>query len=522
MGLLLTACTSPNASSTDVDQDKKDHLILAIGGEPEEGFDPTAGWGRYGSPLFQSTLLKRDKEFNIEYDLADSYDVSEDGLVWTVKLRDDVHFSDGEQLTAEDVAFTFETAAASGSVIDLTILDKVKVVDPNTVQFFLEKPQSTFVQSLIATGIVPKHAYGENYNENPIGSGPFMLEQWDKGQQLIVKANPEYYGEFPYFTNLTFLFLSEDAAFAAANAGEVDIASISPQLASQDVSGMELVALESVDNRGVMFPVKPEGKETDQGLPIGNDVTADKAIRKAINIAIDRQSLVDGVLGGYGTPAYTENDGLPWWNSESTTQDGNFERAEQILSEAGWSKNRDGVLEKDGLVAKFTLLYPADDQIRQSLSIALADMMEPLGIMLQAEGKSWNEIERLQHSTPVMMGFGNYNPMESFNLFSSETQGEGWYNAGLYSNATVDSYLEQALEASSETEAVQYWQKAQWDGETGYGLKGDAAWAWLVNLNHLYLVRDGLDIGAQKVQPHGHGWPITDVITEWQWTEERE
>ncbi len=177
------------------------------------------------------------------------------------------------------------------------------------------------------------------------------------------------------------------------------------------------------------------------------------------------------------------------------------------------------MFEKDGVEAAFELLYPAGDTIRQSLSIALADMLEPLGIKITTEGKSWNEIERMQHSTPVMMGFGNYNPMESFNLFNSDTRGKGWFNAGFYTNQTVDKYMDQALTAPSEAEAIQYWQMAQWDGETGYSWRGDAAWAWLVNLNHLYLIREGLNVGEQKLHPHGHGWPLTDVITEWHWEE---
>ena len=103
--------------------------MLAFGSEPETGFDPTTGWGRYGSPLFQSTLLKRDDKLNIVNDLATSYEVNEDGKVWTVKLRDDVKFSDGEPLTATDVKFTFETAANNGSVVDLNVLEKVEAMD---------------------------------------------------------------------------------------------------------------------------------------------------------------------------------------------------------------------------------------------------------------------------------------------------------------------------------------------------------------------------------------------------------
>ena len=116
--------------------------------------------------------------------------------------------------------------------MDLNVLEKVETIDEYTVKFTLKKPQSTFINSLVETGIVPKHAYGEDYAENPIGSGPYQLVQWDKGQQLIVKANPEYYDKKPYFQKITFLFLSEDATFAAAQAGEVDVAAIPAHLAN--------------------------------------------------------------------------------------------------------------------------------------------------------------------------------------------------------------------------------------------------------------------------------------------------
>jgi peptide/nickel transport system substrate-binding protein len=96
--------------------------------------------------------------------------------------------------------------------------------------------------------------------------------------------------------------------------------------------------------------------------------------------------------------------------------------------------------------------------------------------------------------------------------------GQGYYNAGFYSNPTVDGYLDQAMTAHSEQEALPYWQKAQWDSETGFSALGDAPWAWLVNLYHVYFVSQCLDVGPQRVQPHGHGWPITANIVEWQWT----
>ncbi|MGG0665013.1 ABC transporter substrate-binding protein [Viridibacillus arvi] len=499
--------------------EKKDELVLAFDSEPEAGFDPTTGWGRYGSPLFQSTLLKRDDKLKIVNDLATSYKVSEDGKVWTVKMREDVKFSDGEPLTAADVVFTFETAINNGSVVDLNGMAKVEAVDDYTVKFTLKEPQSTFVNSLVATGIVPKHAYGKDYAENPIGSGPFQLVQWDKGQQVIVKANPEYYDKKPDFKQITFLFLNEDAAFAAAQAGTVDLAYIPAAFSKQKVKGMRLETIQTVDNRGIVFPFVKSGEENEAGLPIGNDVTADPAIRHAINIGVDRQALVDGVLEGHGTPAYTSVDGLPWWNSETVIKDADMDSAKKLLSDAGWKDtDGDGILEKGSLKAEFTLYYLANDAIRQSLAISVADMMKPLGINIKLEGGSWDMIAKKMYSNPVLMGWGSHDPHEMYNIYSSESAGIEYYNTGYYQNKTVDEYFEKALSSKSEKEAIEFWKKAQWDGTTGLSAKGDAPWAWLVNINHLYLVKDGLDIGDQRIHVHGHGWPATDNIVDWKWT----
>lgn len=514
---LMAACSNENSEILSDETAGGDELVLAIGGEEDEGFDPTTGWGMYGSPLFQSTLLKYDAEFNIENDLATDYTVSEDGLTYTVELREDAVFSDQEPLTSEDVAFTFNTAKDSGSVIDLSNLSNVGTPDDHTVVFTLDEPQSTFISHLITLGIVPKHAYDESYNDNPIGSGPYQLEQWNKGQQLIVEENPFYYGKTSEFTKLTFLFLEEDATYAAAASGEADVVSITPGYAEQEVAGMDMIALDTVDNRGIMFPYEPSGEETESGAPIGNDVTADKTIRKAIDIAVDREAMAEGVINGYGTPAYSVADKLPWWNDETRVDDGRLEDAKTMLDEAGWQENSESIREKDGLTAEFTILYPAGDENRQSLSMVAADQIEALGIKVDTEGQNWNDLERSMHSNPVMMGWGSHDPLEMYNIYSGDTQGEGFYNANYYSNSTVDDYMDKAMHATSQEEANEYWKKAQWDGETGISSLGDVPWVWLVNLQHLYLVDENLDIGEQKLHPHGHGWPITDNIEEWQW-----
>ena len=498
--------------------DKKSELVLAISQEPEETFDPTKGWGSYGSPLFQSTLLRRDADLKLINDLATGFEVSPDGLSWKVTIRQDAKFSDGQPLTGEDVKFTFETAAAGASRFDLESLKNIELVDDYTVVFHLKRPLSTFSDLLVNLGIVPKHAYGQDYGLNPIGSGPYKMVQWDKGQQVIVEANPYYYGTKPYFTKLTFLFLSEDTAYAAAKAGKIDVVAIPPSLSKQTVEGMKLIAADSVDCRGILFPFLKSGGKNANGYPIGNDVTSDIAIRRAINVAIDRQALVEGVLEGQGTKAFSDCDGLPWGNPEMVFQDGDLEKAKKILDEAGWKDtDGDGVRDKGGLKAELTLLYDAEDRTRQSLAIAVADMLKPIGVKINADGKSWDDIEKMMFSTIVVFGWGKHSPIELIHLYSSKEAGVGWSNTGYYSNPVVDGYLEKALTAVTEDEANGYWKKAQWDGQTGPAFQGDALWAWMVNLKHCYLFKDGLDIGRIKIQPHGHGWPITENITEWTW-----
>jgi peptide/nickel transport system substrate-binding protein len=518
--LLIVGCGSSESSTNGSDESTKESLILAIGGEPTDGgFDPTLGWGRYGSPLFQSTLLARDDSLGIVNDLATGYKVSKDGLTYTVTLRP-AKFSDGTDLTAADVAYTFKTASASGSVVDLTMMKNATAVEASTVQFTLKRPSSVFIYRMAELGVVPKASHGPDYLNNPVGSGPYKLVEWSKGEQLIVETNPLYYGTKPVFKQVTFLFLAEDAAFAAAKAGEVDMAAIPSSFATQSVANMVVTPIDSVDNRGVGFPMVPaDGKKTEDGYPIGNDVTSDKAIRLAVNYAMDRDALVAGPLNGFGSPAFSPCDGLPWGNPDVSFEDGDARAAKAILADGGWKDaDGDGVLEKGGKTATFRLLYPADDSLRQALALAVADQMKPLGVDIKVAGKSWDDITSLKHSNTVLWGWGSHDPTEIDQIYNSKWAGTGWNNAEYYANPTVDKYLNAAMSATSEAEALPLWQKAAWDGSTGYSAKGDAVYAWLVNIDHVYLVRQGLDIGEQRVQPHGHGWPVTANITEWTWS----
>ena len=498
-----------------------DTVVVAMGptSEPEAGFDPAFGWGageHVHEPLIQSTLTVTNTDLTIGYDLATGYSASEDGLTWTVTIRDDAYFTDGEQLTAEDVAFTYNTVKASSSVNDFTMLDYAEAADDTTVVFHMTRPFSIWPYTMAVVGIVPEHAYDSaTYGANPIGSGRYMLEQWDRGQQVILTANPDYYGEAPEMQRVVILFMEEDAAFLAAQAGQVDVAYTSATYSNETVEGYSLASYASVDNRGINLPAVPAGTDS-EGRAVGNDFTADVLVRRAINIGIDRQEMIDNVLNGYGTPAYSICDQLPWYNEASEVAY-DPEAAAALLDEAGWTMGEDGVRTKDGARAELNLLYSNGDSVRQALAADLATHLGELGVASSSEGVGWDTAYDRALSEPLLWGWGAHTPMELYNIY--HTIGEtGSAQYSPYSNETVDGYMDEALASADLEQSYELWRKAQWDGTTGVTQDGDIPWVWLVNVSHLYWVRDGLQIAGQKIHPHGHGWSIVNNVDQWSWS----
>ena len=494
-------------------------VVMDPSSEPEAGFDPAYGWGageHVHEPLIQSTLTVTNTDLTIGYDLATAYGASEDGLTWTVEIRDDVKFTDGEPLTAEDVAFTYNTVKESSSVNDFTMLDYAEAASDTTVLFHMTRPFSIWPYTMAIVGIVPEHAYNSaDYGSNPIGSGRYILKQWDRGQQVILEANPDYYGEEPKMKQVTILFMEEDAAFLAAQAGEADLVYTSATYSDQSIDGYSLASYASVDNRGFNLPAAEETTD-EEGRTAGNDLTSDVRVRRAINIGIDRQEMIDNVLNGYGTPAYSICDGLPWYN-EASEVEYDPEGAAALLDEAGWIMNGDGVREKDGTKAELNLLYAAGDSVRQALAADFANQLGELGISCTIEGVGWDTAYDRALSEPLIWGWGAHTPMELYNIYHT-IEGTDSARYSPYSNPAVDEYMDQALACSDLEESYGLWQKAQWDGTTGVTQEGDIPWVWLVNIDHLYWVRDGLQVAEQKIHPHGHGWSVVNNVDQWSWS----
>ena len=513
---IVESSAAPSTENPSTEPAAKDSLVVSVGGGIANGnYDPCKGYGNSGYGIFHTALLKINTEVQTELDLASDYTVSEDGLVYTFTIRNDVKFSDGESLTPEDVVFTYETAKNSGSSVDLTKLEKVEIVD-GKVQFTLNQAFSPFIRTTALLGIVPEHAYSDTYAQNPIGTGPFKVKQLDEGQQLIVEPNEYFYGIQSPFKQITFLNIDEEAALASAKSGQLDVVMVNPEYAKEAVAGMHIETVKTSDNRGFNLPCIPETKNA-SGETVGNNVTCDPVVRRALNIGIDRQEIIDNALNGVGSASWVRFEGLPWASEEPKLTDGQVEEAKSLLEEAGWiDSDGDGIREKDGIKCEFKITGRTDDLQRYNLAVALSENAKQLGISIIAEAMDWTAAQKIARSVPTCIGTGSYSYLDVFNAFHSSLADidlVSLSNSPMYTNETVDGYLEAMLSATKESEAIELAKKAQYDGETGVNV--DFPYLWLVNIDHSYFVTDGLNLGTQRIHPHGHGAPVIQNLNEW-------
>lgn len=510
--LITTGCSQKTTQSV-----KKDEIVISVGVYMTEGgYDPIAGYGVWGPDIFHSNLMKYNFQNQLEIDLATSYKISEDGLTYTFPLRKDAKFADGTPLTAKDVVFTYMSAKNSGSATDLTMLTEAKAIDDYTVVFTLNKPWSPFLLTTTSIGIVPQHAYNAQYGDHPLGSGPWKVAEFQKNQQLILVPNEHYYGKKPVFKKVTMLKMDEEAALAGAKSGQLDMVLIETEFAKTKVSGMNLQEIETVSGFVINLPTVEEFKNAD-GKLVGNNITQDIAIRKALNIGIDRNLIVQNAFNGIGDPAYGWSRGIPWGNTAANFSDNQVEEAKKILTDAGWiDTDGDGVREKNGVKAEFVITGRANDLQRYNGVVAVAEDAKKLGIRIIPKAAPWSEARAISPSTPTCWVFGRNNPTEFYRYYHSSQIGKGGIgNPSSYSNSQVDAYMDQALKSTNVDEAMNYWKLAQWDGKTG--TKEDYPYLWIANSRLNYLVKDGLQIGKQKINVRGQGMAVIENMSEWSW-----
>ena len=512
-----TACTTAPTSTSG----HADGLVLADGFELG-GYNPIAGHGESGESKLYDGLLRLvggDGVPTFEPALAAEMPTSsDDGLRWEVKVRDGVRFTDGTTLDADDVAATYrailDPASASPLATSMDMIESVAVSGPNLVRFDLRYPYAALPTKLLI-GIVPsEHLSGGPASESalntaPVGTGPYKLVSL-RPDQAVFEANEDYWGGTPQVKNLTVVHVPDDNARAQRLVvGEIDGANLPPRLTTTfaDRSGFEVSSNTSADWRGV-------------SLPTGNPVTADPAIRAALNRAVDRQSIVDHVLSGYGRPASTP---LPEVYGAAYEPSAAFEfdpaAAERILDDAGWSRSGDGVREKSGVRAEFTVMYFPEDTLRRDLAQAFATDADRIGVRVTVQPA---DRATLPDRLPVdagLLGGGDlpYDPDPQIysTLHSSYAQdgvGSPYDNASDYVNPVVDSALDAARRTIDPDERAAYYRSVQSD------YVADPGYVMLVFLDHTYVARDTEYTGSKPIlEPHSHGvsWGPWWNLREW-------
>ncbi|MCL2081657.1 MAG: ABC transporter substrate-binding protein [Oscillospiraceae bacterium] len=476
----------------------------------EESLDPVKGAMSYGYSFTNSALLKVAPNSEYVPDIAESFEVSKDALVYTFVLKSGILFSNGNAMTANDVVFTYQAAKkkqAENENIDLSKLDAVEGIDEFTVRFTLSEPYSPFLDTTALLGIVPASDYNsEEFDRYPIGSGAWKIMQYDPNQQIIVEPNEYYYGNTPKIGRISLVCMDNDTALSAARSGDLDLVMVDPAYALESIEGMTLHSLETMDIRIISMPVLPRQKKNN--LTIGNNVTSDIAVRKALSVGIDRGEVIRHVYGGIGKAAVGFTDNLIWAEAVSVA-DGLKKEAMDILEAAGWADNGDGVREKEGIACSFKLYATAE---RYPLAAAIAQEAAGFGIEIVPHSSDWGEIAENMYTSGVIWGWGQYSPTVLHSLFSGEAAlSDGWDNVAGYINPEVDGLINKALGATSQIAAIDSWKEAQ------ALANADIPYIYIANIEHAYFVNVRLDISpeTQIPHPHGHGTPVICNMADW-------
>lgn len=493
---------------------KQENAIVVYAGTTmfDNGLNPVKGAMSHGYSFINAALVKVMPDGSYGGDMAESWVISEDAMTYTFKLREDVMFSNGTELTAEDVVFTYETVKenqAENEAVDLTRLVDANVLSDYEVQFRLSEPFSPFLDTTAQLGIVPRTQYdAERFDRVPIGTGPWQVIQYDANQQIIVEPNPYYYEGAPAIDRVTFVYMDSDSALSATRSGQLDVVMVSPDYALETVEGMTMYPMETMDIRQVSLPVQP-AHENREGLIIGNDVTCDKSVRKALAIGINREAIIQNALNGIGKPANGFTNNLVWAGA-ITYEDNRKAEAIALLEADGWmDSDGDGIREKNGLKCAFDL-YAAED--RYALAAALAEEASALGIRIDPHFAGWDDISKNQRTSAVLWGWGQYSPTVLTSLFYSKSIFTGSYdNVVSYVNPEADLLIEKATSAANQEDAMESWRLLQ------ELTAEDNAYLYLVNIEHCYFIRNGLDLSdeTQIPHPHGHGSPVICNMKDW-------
>lgn len=336
--------------------------------------------------LFDGLTALHPDTFLPEPCIAESWETSDNGLVWTFYLRENVHWHDGEPLTADDVVFTFEKVldpdTASVRRPDfLKITDIVKKSD-HVVEFHLTEPWSAFPTYLAnRMQIAPKHllegkdikTYSAFNKFNPVGTGPFKMEIYDAANYILLTANDAYFDGAPEVDKLLFKIVPDaNSQIAQLLTGELDFVLLEPT---------HMRAVENAPD--IKIETGPKSRWWAFHLNNSHELFEDVRVRQAISHAIDKQTIIDNVFLGFATegtgpliPALE-----PYYNPDVKTYPFDPEKAKELLAEAGWKDtDGDGILDKDGKPFRFEISSIQGNSTIERSSIIIQQNLKDIGL----------------------------------------------------------------------------------------------------------------------------------------------
>jgi peptide/nickel transport system substrate-binding protein len=340
--------------------------------------------------------------------------ISADGKTITYKLRENIKWSDGQPLTAEDYVFTWEMIMADGNVVISrdpfdTYVEKVEAPDPQTLVITFTEPyaawQAKIFSNVNGTQAIPKHVLqpvfekegtidNAEWNRNPtVSFGAFLFKEWESGSHLIFAANPDFFLGAPKVDQVFIKIVPDDSAqVAAIKADDVDIGvfiaySDMPDL--QKLGTLDLVKVVSGYKEGWYFNLSTE--EATKGHPALQDVN----VRRAIVMAVDRDKICQELLYGLTKPALSVWDGTPYADPKLEPIPYNPEEAKKLLDAAGWKVGGDGIRAKDGVPLKLRYVTTSRE-VRKNTQVVVQQMLRDVGV----------DTELIDHSADVF--FNSY------------------------------------------------------------------------------------------------------------------
>lgn len=499
LALTAAACTNPGSTAGGTGG-PKDSAVVGIAYEPET-LSPLLGYGKDGNSKIFDGLLAFGADMKLKPALASGLPrISDNGLTYTYTLRNGVTFSDGAPFTAKDVVFTYRTIldpkTNNASRTELDALESVEAIGDDTVVFRLKYPYAPFAERTVHA-IAPEHIAAKQdvntgaFTTRPIGTGPYVLTGWSKGEKLTFKANPSYWNGAPRVKKFTMAIIKDDDVRATRlRAGDLDGAILPPNLAAgfKDDKAKKTWTATTYDYRTVT-------------LPTHHPVSGDTAVRRALDLAVDRQAMVDKILEGAGKPAYGPVPTDSPWFAKGTERRHDLAGARKILDEAGWKPGPDGIRVRNGVRAAFPLWYLSGDKLRQDHALAYVSDAKKAGIDITAQAGTWEVIEPRMKTDAVLAGGGSPGDpdFDQYLLLKSDLAGDGFNNMAWYDNATVDRALDAGRRTNDPAERRAAYDTVQRE------LAKNPGYTFLTHIDHLYVVNDAWDGPSTQIEPHDHG-----------------